>query len=511
MSMANSLGYISVAFLAATGLLGFTGPWPGLDNLRYPLLAVAVFYLGASLAGREPWRRAQLERILSHAAFPWALMLAAAAVFVRIKFLQWPAGEISGVDFSHIDYAIWSTAHGRFMQIPVIAPQATFTDFFGNHYSPVLFFHVVARWLVDSPLSTLVVHALSLAAAVPVLHRLACRIVEPVSASLLTAAYVFSGAVASTLQFDIHQESFYPLAFGLIFLGLYSRRVWMIVGTLLALSVKEDSGVYLFPAFLWLAFWYPQRRRECLSLAALAAIAVVVTLKVLMPLHQPAGAVAPYYLPFWASYGKTFGEVIWTMLTHPHWVIWDIVSNKAIYKNLLQWGFLPVFSPLGALALPSIAVSSTAVGTQRALGLYYGIVLTPIFFFSAALVLARIRRRRAVALAVLALSAFVGGSFLRLSRPLPFFAEVKSGAEMVGRIEGKVFVQSGLLPYLPYQTNWQRIDSVKEIPPAGTATVALFEGLHQGSMEGGLADMEAKLRGLGYRRASSPGRLMVFQ
>jgi uncharacterized membrane protein len=509
---ARIFGFFAIVIVGLSVLLGLSGPWAGLDNLRYPLLVAAVCYLVASVVERRPWKSERLKALLAHDAFPWGLALASAAIFTRIKFLQWNAGEISGIDFSHIDYAIWSTAHGRFMQIPVIAPQATFTDFFGNHYSPVLFFHVAARWLVDSPFSSLTVHALSLAAAVPALHRLASRVVDPVTASLLALAYVFSGAVAATLQFDIHQESFYPLAFAMIFLGLYSSRAWLFAGTLLALSVKEDSGVYLFPAFLWLAYWYPQRRRECIGLAAAVVLATITTLKVLMPMHQPAAVAAPYYLPFWANYGKTFGEVVWTMLSHPHWVAWDIVSNKAIYKNLLQWGFLPVFSPMGALALPSIAVSSTALGVQRSFGLYYGIVLSPIFFFSTALVLARMRKRRIVAtLAVLALSAFVGGSFLRLRHPLPYLGEVKGAAEMVSRIEGQVLVQSGLLPYLPYRSNWRRLDGVKDIPPAGSAVVALFEGLHQGSLEMNLGDLEKRLMGMGYKRISSPGRLAVFQ
>lgn len=503
----GGLAAAALAFAIFSGLF-LTEPF---GSIRYSLLAAALFFAAASIASKKVWRGEQLERILSAKHFPWALAALAAVIFVRIKFLQWPAGQISGVDFSHIDYAIWSTSRGRFMEIPVVGTQLAFSDFFGNHFSPVLFFHVAARWLVDSPLSSLAVHALGLAAAIPALHALAKRIVDPVTASLLTLAYALCGAVASTLQFDLHQESFYPLAFAVLFLGLYGR-AWMLwAGWLLALSVKEDSGVYLFPIFLFLAWKFPARRRHCLALSVLSIVATILTLKVLMPMHQPPQA-AFYYLPMWGKYGGSFKEIAMGMATHPHWVAWDIVGNKDLYKNLLPWAFLPLLSPFGLLALPPIAVSATAAGVQKSFGLYYGIVLVPIFFFAAAHALSRFRRRREIALVALALSAFVGGSYLRLPPPLPFYDELRIDAESAAKLPAGeiVYVQSGFLPFLPYQARWRRIDGVAELPPAGRGIVVLYDGLAQGSLPLPPAELRAHLLALGYGE-SVQGRMRVYQ
>jgi hypothetical protein len=283
------------------------------------------------------------------------------------------------------------------------------------------------------------------------------------------------------------------------------------VGAALAFSVKEDAGVYLFPAFLLLAWFFPRRRISCLLLSLVSLAYTVVALKVLLPLHQPLHA-SPYYLPMWGRYGHSFRGVALAMLTHPQRVIWDILSNKDLYKNLLPWGFLPAFSPFGALALAPLAVASTASGVQRSFGLYYGIVLVPFFFFAALQVLRRMKHRRSAALVLLALGAFLGGSYLRFFRPLPFYPELRqAAAEVSARDPGEtVYVQSGLLPFLPYGTRWRRIDSLDQIPPAGHTAVALFAGLSQGSLPEPFPELGRMLEKKGYHLQEEAGRLRWY-
>lgn len=506
------LGAAAVLLLIFSMMMICVGPFGAIDSVRYLLLASAVFYVGASGLGRKWWIREKLESILAHPRFPFVMFFVFSLAYVRIKFLQLPAGQISGMDFSHLDYAIWSTSRGEFMQIPILAPQNSFLDFFGNHYSPVLFFHVLARFVVDSPLASLAVHALSLSAAIPVLHALARKLVDRVTASFLTLNYALCGAVASTLQFDIHQESFYPLAFGFVFLGLYSRRAFLWGGAILALLIKEDAGVYLLPAFLLLAVLVKSRRYSCFALALVSACYTLLVLKVLMPMHQPLASTAPYYLPMWAKYGHTFSEVARSMFSHPHWVAADVIFNKDLYKNLMAWGFLPLLNPVGAIMAAPVVVSSTAAGVQKSFGLYYGIVLVPIFFFASARFLQKKRRARLIAAGVLCVGAFVGGSFLRFPAPLPFLGEIREAAAKLSLgSEEKVIVQSGLLPFLPYEKRWQRFDGLDEIGPAGNSSVVLFAGLSLGSLPGGWELVEPNLLAKGYRLVEISGRLRIYR
>lgn len=475
-------------------LLSFGGeaPW---NNLRYPLLLVAVVYLVACGHSRRILFREKIESCLKSSLFPWYVAILASIVFARIKILQFYAGEISGVDFSHIDYAIWSTTKGQWMGIPILPPNQSFLNFFGNHFSPILFIPVVFRWIWDSPLSSLVVHALSLAAAVPVFWRLANQYVSAIYASALVLIYVFCGSLASTLQFDIHQESFFPLAWGLFFLGIRGRAWLLFLGAILILSVKEDAGIYLFWACLVLAALQKEKRWMLLPLSILSLAFTYLALKVWMPMHQPEQTNVPYYFTMWASYGSNFQEVIWKMLTHPHWVLSDIFSNKALYKNLLPWAFLPFTHFAGLLALAPLAVSSTASGVQKGFGLYYGIILVPIFFYISCIALEKKKRKNYWIGFGLICSLFVGGGYLKFPKPIEFWTEVESAVQKTVATEEKtVWVQSGLLPFLPYEVRWRRIDGLNQLMNPEVVEVVFFEGLEMSTVSESTKEVDEFLK-----------------
>jgi uncharacterized membrane protein len=487
-------------------------PVVGINNLRYPLLFIVILAGIFSYLSKSLWRKEEIKNILCSKYFPAALTLGTIVLFFKIKLLQFSAGEISGVDFSHLDYAIWSTAKGNFMKIPIVPDATAFTDFFGNHYSPILLVHVFFRWLVDSPKTTLFVHALSLALAVPVLFSLARSYLEKLPSAVIVLIFVFCGSVASTLQFDIHQESFFPLAWGLFFWG-YRTHTWkLFLGAILVLSIKEDAGIYLFWASLVLALFAKEKRILLLAVGSFSLIYTFVALKILMPMHQPDSALVPYYFTMWAKYGSSFQEVILNMIKHPHWVISDLVLNKALYKNLLPWAFLPLMHPFGFIALAPLVVSSTALGVQSGFGLYYGIVLVPIFFFVSCIALKNSKylwRWLAVALCC---SAFIGGSYFRFPKALEFLPEVESMAKKLALENSKeVWVQSGLLPFLEYDDRWRRLDSIDQLNSRSSAEVVLFEGLEQSSLTGDARQLDSALEEKGFHLVERTGRYRRYK
>jgi uncharacterized membrane protein len=498
--------------LALLVMLAFILPIGQIDNIRYPILLIFVLVGFFSFFTKSLWRQEEIKRILGSKYFPLALTFIFATIFFRIKLLQWDAGQISGVDFSHLDYAIWSTTKGRFMQIPIVPDAAAFNDFFGNHYSPILFVHVFFRWLVDSPKTTLFVHAISLAAAIPILYSLARTYLDKIPAALFLFVFVFCGSLASTLQFDIHQESFFPLAWGLFFLG-YRTQVWkLFLGAILVLSIKEDAGIYLFWASLVLAVTAKEKRILLIPVGVASLLYTFLALRVLMPMHQPASTLVPYYFTMWAKYGSSFQEVIVNMLKHPHWVISDVVFNKALYKNLLPWAFLPLMHPFGLMALAPVVVSSTALGVQKGFGLYYGVVLLPIFFFVSCAALKNskfIWRWLALALCC---SFFVGGSYFRFPKPQEFLPEITLTAEKISAEKSKeIWVQSGLLPFLDYGTNWRRLDAMEQLAMHSSAEVVLFEGLEQSSLSGDAQQIDSALEEKGFHLVERSGRFRRYK
>lgn len=490
-------------------LMGGSAPW---NNFRYPLLVGLFVYLGFCGFEKRILFKEILVSCLESPRFSWWITAIALVVFSRIKVQQFFAGEISGVDFSHIDYAIWSTTQGKWMEIPILLPNDSFLNFFGNHFSPILLVPVAVRWVWDSPLASLVVHGASLAAAIPVLWALARQYLPALAASSLILIYVFCGSVASTLQFDIHQESFFPLAWGLFFLGIRGRLWQLFLGAALVLSIKEDAGIYLSWACLVIAVFQKEKRLALTSLSLLSLAFTFLALKVWMPMHQPEQTTVPYYFTMWSNYGSNFQEVIWKMATHPHWVLSDIFLNKALYKNLLPWAFVPFTHLAGLVALAPLAVSSTATGVQKGFGLYYGIILVPIFFYVSCVALEKRKNRQYWIGLGLVMSLFVGGSYLKFPSKLDFYSEIESAVEKTVRSSSEtIWVQSGLLPFLPYETRWKRVDGLSQLIQQNRVEAIFFEGLEKSTVVEDSSKIDQTLKNAGFLLVESSGRWKKYR
>lgn len=491
----NPFSYIFLAAGTAAFFLVFAviffGPFYQLDNIRYPMLAWLVFYGISCAIEREFVFVKKVEAIFSARWFPWAVFGVMTFCFIRIKWLEYVGFHISGVDFSHIDYAIWNTLHGRFMEIPIIAKQPTYDNFFGNHFSPILYVWVAARWLYDHPFTTLVVHAVALAAAILPMHAMASKQTGRPIASILVLTYLFTGITASTLQFDFHQEAFYPLALTILLYGLSDpNRFYVLAGFLLTISIKEDAGLYIFGTGLVFAIIHRKRRLESLFIGLAGLAYTGLAYKVFMPMYQPAEkTMEAYYLPMWSHYGNSVGEIVKTMLLKPHLVLADLFGNKSFYKLIFAWGLLPFFSRYTLAAILPLIVCVTAKGAPHHLGLYYGATLLPFFFFASMRTLAWLKNTNASlkmvwvwAFLAFAFSAFVGGSYLRFREPNPAYAQIPEMQRKVAGLHGIVYVQGGLLPYLKYAQNLRRIDTVDIQPDAdfyvladGISTGPLFD------------------------------------
>jgi hypothetical protein len=223
-----------------------------------------------------------------------------------------------------------------------------------------------------------------------------------------------------------------------------------------------------------------------------------------------------YYFHLWSKYGRSYGEAAIGMLKHPHWVAGDILFNISLYKNLLAWAFLPLLSPVTLVALPPIAVlATTSSPLLKAFGLYYGVLLAPIFFTATAHALSRfsVQRRRMLAGLVLALCCFLGGSFLRFPSADPAFPEWRRQAAVItGALPGEkeIWVQSGMLPYLDYDTHWRRIDSLSSLPKPGVPLV-FYRGLKADSIEVSPEEIPSRLTALGYRKFFEQGALQIYR
>lgn len=484
--VAKILLRISVLLIIVIVVFGGVGP---LNNIRYPLLVAVISYLAHYFGAKDFLGKEELERWLRRPTFIFHYFFVLSALFVRVKYCDWRALRISGVDFSHIDYAIWNTWQGRFM-LPSITEHSSYLDFFGNHWSPILYLYVAARAMFDHPFTSVFVHAISLALPVfPIFFLAKEKFTNLYYPLAFVVIYSFAGITASTLQFDIHFESFYIFGFlTLLYFLTTSRfsRTNVILGvlgsTLFCLSIKEDAGVYIAGVGLYFALFVSTRRLVGLSLFVCGLLYSWVAIKLLMPLHQPAvAATQTYYLPMWQKYGDSFGDILLGMARNPQVVLADMFFNKSYLKQLISFALLPIFSPALFLSFAPLFIASTASSAAQYFGLYYGAPLLPFLLFGAMDGLRRIQRRYSLTVAnyfllfTLAYALFVGGSYLRFFPASNLWSEIDITNDWLrSRLSQEttsstVLIQGGLLPYIqPYSDKYKRLEDISAIAAGGS-------------------------------------------
>ena len=122
--------------------------------------------------------------------------------------------------------------------------------------------------------------------------------------------------------------------------------LWVLVG----LSAQEDFALVFGPLGLWMA-WDGWRTKEAtrkwwgVGLLVGSAVYLLIVMKVLLPYFREG--VNIHYASYFAKFGKTPGEIVITMLTHP-----GLVFSELVTINSLSWA-LCLLVPLGGLPLLS--------------------------------------------------------------------------------------------------------------------------------------------------------------
>ncbi len=381
-------------------------------------------------------------------SFRWTsgLML---ALFVLSTLTQHWSFRTFSHDFSMIDEALWYSHHGRFLYSPVLG-----RSFLSEHFSPILALLVPLHALFPTPYLLLVIQPLALWAS-----GLALRAVlrqegaDPAAAHLVTLAYLNSALMVSTLDYVFHMECFLPLAVFAMFL-CYRRGQWLGYAAtgLLALSIKEDVGLYLAGLGLWEALAERRRGVGLVTLAVgLAWTWAAVTIAI--PRAAP-GSEGYVFAARWAHWGEGPLAIAWGLASRPIELARDLCAGPYLgtFAACLFIPFAVGGSALLVLA-PWVVNATSGLPAQQQLLLYYGIPLLTFAALASALGLRRVtpwldaHRGWKVAAAVLVLTLNVSHlSFPRIpvgrQRVEHEIARLPAGAS--------VQVMPSLYPLLPY-------------------------------------------------------------
>jgi uncharacterized membrane protein len=317
-----------------------------------------------------------------------------AAAFCALAVQEHRAFETGRFDLGNMVQAVWSTAHGRPLEVTQLDGEQI--NRLGAHVDPILAAFAPLWWLWPSPTMLLVVQAAVVAlGAFPVFWLARKHLGSERLGSLFALAYLLYAPV-QWLPLD----EFHPVALAC---PLLAFAVWYLdEGRLgaavpfLALAALTKEEIPLVIAAL--GVWYAVARGRRLAGAAIAVSGVLLGafyLTVVIP-HFREGEAPAFYDRYDAVGGSPTG-ILETAVTDPLVLIRAVTEGRDL-EYLLQLGLplagLFLAAPLLLLpALPELAANLLSeVSTQTSIEFHYTAPIAPFLVMGAVLGAARVPR-----------------------------------------------------------------------------------------------------------------------
>jgi len=285
----------------------------------------------------------------------YAVTFAAAAVLHYLVF------QSPHVDLGTMTQAVWSTAHGDFLQVTTMSGRNTIR--LGIHVDPFLALVVPLWWLWSSPLMFGVVQALAVSTGALPVYWLARKHMHTERAGVQFAfAYLLLPATqfsAFTIASGFHSVSIaVPLILFAIWFLDEDRLALFAVFALLAASTKEEIPI----AVGCLGIWYAARKGKRVVGAVIFGLGLTLSLiniLVVIPHFSPSG-ISPF-VGRYEQVGGTPGGIAHKAVTDPMAFVHAIATpHKLVYVLLLLGPLLALWllEPLLFLgAVPDLAIN----------------------------------------------------------------------------------------------------------------------------------------------------------
>ena len=294
-----------------------------------------------------------------------AIVLSATAayaiVFVAAATLHFLAYQSAHFDLGTMTQAVWSTAHGHFLQMTDASGHNVMR--FAYHVDPLLALLVPLWWIWPSGLMLVAFQAVAVASgSIPVYWLARKHLGSERSAAHVAFAYLLFPATqfnAFTISSGFHSVA---VAVPLILFAIWyldeQRVVPFAIFATLAITTKEEIGA----AIGCLGLWYAVRHTKRLAGAVIFATGVAISLfdfLVVIP-HYSTNGSNPFEYRY-SQLGTTPTGVLHTVSTHPIALFHDVATaHKLLYLLLLLGPFLGFFllEPLLFLgAVPDLAIN----------------------------------------------------------------------------------------------------------------------------------------------------------
>jgi uncharacterized membrane protein len=354
---------------------------------------------------------ARLARIRPLTAL--AAAIAAYAVgFAALSVARHEAFATGRFDLGNMTQAVWATAHGHPLRVTSLAGEQM--SRLGSHVDPILVAFAPLWWIWPSPNVLLVAQAAAIALGAFPVYRLAARHLESDRGGVAFACAYLLYPATTWMTLD----EFHPVALAtplLLFAidALDQDRLAPFAAFAVAAALTKEEIPLVVAG---LGVWYALSRGRRLVGAVVAATGVVwsaVAVTVVIP-HFARGDAAFYGR--YREIGGSAGGIARTAVTDPlrlAEVAFDGDGVRYLLQLVLPLAGLCLLSPIALAAAPELAVNLlSATPTQQSIHFHYVAGIIPPLVAAAIYGAARLRARRPVPVATLALAAALVGNYV---------------------------------------------------------------------------------------------------
>jgi uncharacterized membrane protein len=369
-----------------------------------------------------------MRRLLQPPALLWAAIAAYSAAFVSLSILRYDSFETGRFDLGNMTQAVWSTAHGHFLQVTNL--HGAETSRLAAHFDPLLAAFAPLWWIWPSPELLLTAQAILIALGAVPLYRLAEKHLRSGRAGLgFALAYLLFPATGW-----LTLNEFHPVALAcpfLLFAIWYldeARYLPFAVFAGLAMLTKEEIPLIV----AGIGIWYAISRRRWLAGAAIAVVGLAVAafaVKVVVPhFHGQAS----HFYGRYDAVGGSAGGIVKTAFTHPGRLLATAFDHRGVHYLLqlvLPLAALPLLGPLILIAaVPELVLNLlSSAETQSSIHYHYTAGEIPALVVAAVFGAKRLGRRPDLAALGAVVAAIVGNYVLG---PLPVWRWLPGGQEL---------------------------------------------------------------------------------
>lgn len=306
------------------------------------------------------------------------------AYFTNTSFLRHENFYTGRFDLGNMDQTVWNTVHGRIFQLT--NPNGTnITSRLSFHADFILIFLSPFYFFWRDPKTLLFLQSFILPLGAIFVYLISEKIVKNKFFSLILAiSFLINPAVDHSNLYDFH-----PVVLGTTFLlgSFYflitNRDSWFVIFLILAGLTKEN--VWVLTALLGL-YAMLFRNKKMLGAAIFLISSIIFFYLVLVVMPKLAGG-KNFALSYYSDFGDSPLDILKNSLINPIKTVsllTKIDRLEYLKDLLLPLGFLPLFSPLVLLTIPTLFINMLSNNSLLYQITYqYTATVTPFLFISA--------------------------------------------------------------------------------------------------------------------------------